>query len=329
MEKIKRIIKDNYKFILVLVIFAIIFLCPLPYYIDAPGGLTDLNEKVIIEDKEIDGSYNLSYVQEYKATLPMLIYAYFNKDLDIYKKSEVISSDESDYEYNKRDRLYLEESLSNAIIASYNLAGKDIKINKRYLYVGYKLEESQTDLKIGDEILKVDGVIVSSKEEVNKILNTKNTNDEIEIEVENNGKKFVRIANIITEDNNNLIGIVPIEVIDYETNPEITIKMDQNESGGSGGLMLSLAIYDLLVEENLSNGKKIAGTGTIDKDGNVGTIGGIEYKIKGAVKNKADVFFVPPGNYKDAKKVIKENDYNLNLVEVSTLKEAVDYLRTF
>lgn len=327
MEKIKKIIKDNYKFTLVLIILAIIFLCPLPYYIDAPGGLTNLSEKVIIEDKKIDGSYNLSYVEEYKATLPILIYAYFNKDLDIYKKSDVMSS-LSDDEYNKRDRLYLEQSLSNAIIASYNLASKKIKINESYLYVGYKVEESQTDLKVGDKILKVDGKLVSSKEEINKILNTKNTNDKIEIEVENNGNNYIRTALVITENNKNLIGIVPIEVIDYETDPEVTIKMSKNESGGSGGLMLSLAIYDLLVDENVSNGKKIAGTGTIDRDGNVGVIGGIEYKIKGAVKSKADVFFVPSGNFKEAKKVIKDNNYNLNLIEVETLKDAIEYLRT-
>lgn len=54
--------------------------------------------------------------------------------------------------------------------------------------------------------------------------------------------------------------------------------------------MMSLAIYNYLTENDITHGLKIAGTGTIDADGNVGTIGGIEYKIKGAIKNKVDVF---------------------------------------
>ena len=91
--------------------------------------------------------------------------------------------------------------------------------------------------------------------------------------------------------------------------------------------MLSLTIYDLLVKENLSHGRTIAGTGTIDKNGNVGEIGGVKYKIKGAVKDKADIFFVPKDNYKEAKKIVDKNKYKLKLVKVNTLKEAIEYLR--
>ena len=69
----KQIIKDNYKYIIILAILAIIFWLPLPYYIDAPGGLTKLNNKVIINNKKIDGSYNLTYVSEYKASIPLLL----------------------------------------------------------------------------------------------------------------------------------------------------------------------------------------------------------------------------------------------------------------
>ena len=91
--------------------------------------------------------------------------------------------------------------------------------------------------------------------------------------------------------------------------------------------MLSLTIYDLLVKENLSHGRTIAGTGTIDRYGNVGEIGGVKYKIKGAVKDKADIFFVPKDNYKEAKKIVDKNKYKLKLVKVNTLKEAIEYLK--
>lgn len=327
MNKIKAFLKENYKFIIVLLIILFVFWCPLPYYVDAPGGLTNLNNKVSIDDKNIDGSYNLTYVSEYKASIPLLIYSLFNKDYDVYKKDDILLENETDDEYNKRDKLFLEESLSNAVIASYNMASKQVTIKNNYLYVGYILTNSNTDLEVGDEIISIDDVRVKTKEDVNSLLSTKSVGDKITIKVSNNNHNYMRYAILQEEDDKKIIGIIPIEVYDYETNPKIDIKMSANESGSSGGLMLSLAIYDLLSDDNLAQGRKVAGTGTIDALGNVGEIGGVEYKIKGAVKDKADIFFVPNDNYKEAKKIVSDNNYDLNLVKVNTLKEAINYLK--
>ena len=80
-----------------------------------------------------------------------------------------------------------------------------------------------------------------------------------------------------------------------------------NESGPSGGLMLTIAIYDKLVSKDLTNGLKIVGTGTIDYDGNVGQIDGVSYKLKGAVKKGADIFIAPTGeNYQECVKLKKK-----------------------
>ena len=65
---------------------------------------------------------------------------------------------------------------------------------------------------------------------------------------------------------------------------------------------------------------------TIDIEGNVGEIDGIKYKIAGAVKNKMDVVLVSPYNYKEAVKVVKDNNYDIEIVEVKTFKDAVEYL---
>lgn len=327
MNRIKSFFKENYKFIIILLVILFVFWCPLPYYVDAPGGLTNLNNKVSIDDKSIDGSYNLTYVSEYKASIPILIYSLFNKDYDVYKKDDILLENETDNEYNRRDKLFLEESLSNAVIASYNMASKPVIIKNNYLYVGYILSNSNTDLEVGDEIDSIDNVSVKSKEDVNSLLSTKSVGDKVTIKVSNNNHNYIRYAILQEEDGKKIIGIIPIEVYDYETDPQINIKMSANESGSSGGLMLSLAIYDLLSDDNLAQGRKVAGTGTIDSKGNVGEIGGIEYKIKGAVKDKADIFFVPNDNYKEAQAVIDDNNYDLNLVKVNTLKEAIDYLK--
>ena len=91
--------------------------------------------------------------------------------------------------------------------------------------------------------------------------------------------------------------------------------------------MLTLTLYSYLNNIDLTDGKKIVGTGTIDASGNVGEISGIKYKLIGAVKKGADVFIVPVGeNYKEAKKVKEEKNYDIKLVPVKTFKEALAYL---
>ena len=74
--------------------------------------------------------------------------------------------------------------------------------------------------------------------------------------------------------------------------PKVTVKTDEI-GGPSAGFMFSLEIYNQLTEEDLTKGYQIAGTGTIDADGTVGPIGGIEQKIVAADKAGAEFFFAP------------------------------------
>ena len=88
--------------------------------------------------------------------------------------------------------------------------------------------------------------------------------------------------------------------------------------------MLALEIYNNLTDNDISKGRKIAGTGTIDENGNIGQISGVKYKLKGAYKEGATVFLVPSGeNYEIAIKVAAEEKLNIEILEVSTLKDSI------
>ena len=91
--------------------------------------------------------------------------------------------------------------------------------------------------------------------------------------------------------------------------------------------MTTLAIFNALTEYDYTRGLKIAGTGTLDIYGDVGEIGGVNYKLLGAVYGKADIFFVPKANYDEAIKLKKENNYDIEIVEINTFDEAVEYLK--
>jgi PDZ domain-containing protein len=115
--------------------------------------------------------------------------------------------------------------------------------------------------------------------------------------------------------------------------PPDPVKFDFNDTGGpSAGLMMTLEIVAQLTGDDLSRGYRIAGTGTITADGTVGQIGGINYKLMAADREKADYFLVPYenkslNNWNLAEKTVKDLNLSPKLVKVSTLKEALDFLK--
>lgn len=323
-DRLKQFIKQNYIYFIILIIAGFIFYFPLPYYIDAPGGLIDVSERLDVEDGHpINGSLNLAYISEFKANIPTLIYAYFNKDWEIVKKEDVVASNETIEENDYRNHLLLEEANQNAIMVAFDKADVDYEIKNRTVNIIYIYEEADTDLKIGDQIIEVNGVKVSSKEEV---LNEINKSDSIQFKVINNGIEHERYANKVDIDGSKLIGIMVCETKEVIPSKEVNINFKKSESGPSGGFMMALSIYDILTKEDLTKGLKIVGTGTIDELGNVGVIGGVEHKIKAAVKENADIFFVPTGNYEEAKTTVLENNLDIKLIEVKHIDDAINYL---
>lgn len=327
-DEIRQTIKENYKFIITFFILMILFTIKFPFYIEAPGGIIDINDRIIIENKsESQGSFNLAFVTEIKATIPTLILAYFNDDWNIIKEEEILYENETYDDENYRSHLLLNEANNNAVIVAYTYADKEIIISNEHLFIIYVDENAETDLKIGDEILEIDGTKILNKNQLDEIVLQKNVGDRVSMLVKRDDDEIECFGVLREVDNKKIIGISLSKTSDVITNPQITFNFKSSESGPSGGLMMALSIYDALVDEDITRGMKIVGTGTIDSTGAVGSIGGIEYKIKGAVKENADIFLVPSGeNYNDAKKLVDENEYDIQLIEVDSFEDALNKL---
>ncbi|MFP1626708.1 PDZ domain-containing protein [Streptomyces sp. 5K101] len=131
----------------------------------------------------------------------------------------------------------------------------------------------------------------------------------------------VTITAVKAQDDNR--AIVGIQAGPDHTFP-FTIDINLADVGGpSAGLMFALGIVDKLTEEDLTGGKFVAGTGTIDEDGKVGPIGGIEMKLVGARKAGAEFFMTPAGNCASAASDIPDG---LTLVKVDTMADATKSL---
>ena len=125
-----------------------------------------------------------------------------------------------------------------------------------------------------------------------------------------------------------LMGIYLQSITKYKTDPKVNFKYKSKESGPSAGMITTLEIYNQLTKEDLTKGLKIAGTGTVNPDGTIGQIGGIEHKLKGASHAKADIFLSPgEQNYEDAKKYLEENNLKIKLIKVETIDEAINVLK--
>lgn len=329
-EKIKNYIKENYKDLLIILIIFIVMLFPLPYYIYVGGGTININDRVEIDNSyKSEGTFNLAYVSELRATPPTYLLSFIipsweKEPISSYKASEK----ETTSDISKRDKLYLEESNLNALKVAYTSAGKYLNIKSNKYTIIYVDESVEEDIKIGDILLKADGKVINDLNEYKNLVSSKNYGDVIRLTIKRDNKEKEIDIKVRKIDNKKLTGISIVNIYEYEANPSIKFNFEKDESGPSGGLMLTLSIYDKLVSNDITKGLKIVGTGTIDEDGNVGEIGGVKYKLMGAVKAKADVFLAPAGdNYKECIKLKKEKNYNIKILEISTFKEALERLK--
>lgn len=327
-KKIIDWFKNNYKFCLGVLLIIVICNFELPYVVYKPGGIVNLNDRIDIENNNIKGSLSMSYVSLMKGTLPVLGMSYIFKNWDIVPKDDITIEGESVDELLELEKLYMTSSIDYATILAYHKAGKEIKINKINNNVVYIDDAANTDIKIYDKILEIEGTKVENLNDMKKVISKYKKDDTIHILVNRNGQKINTTSKVYQIGDELKIGIATLVTYDYETKPEIKITTKASESGSSGGLMLSLAIYNKLTDSDITGGKKIVGTGTIDIDGNVGEIDGVKYKILGAVKNKADIFICPKENYDEALSVKKENKLDIIIKEVATFDEAINYLNS-
>lgn len=328
--EMKNFIKENYLVLLFGIVFMATILYPLPYYIYTGGGTINVKDKIHIENKETKGDFNLCYVEQINANIPTFLLSKLLSNWDSVSKEEVSLNDKEDIkDIYKRDKIYLEEANQNAIFVAYKKAGKSVNILDKHLYIIYLEEDSDTDLKIGDDILEIDGSKIDSLADISKILDSYEVGSKLNIKVKRNGKEMVKYAIVHEKDDRKLIGIALTSIYDYEVDPKITFTFSNSESGPSGGFMVTLAIYNQLIDNDISNDLKIAGTGTIDIEGNVGSIGGVKYKLKGAVDSKSDIFLVPAGeNYEEAIKYQKKYHYDIKIIGISTFEEAIEKLES-
>jgi len=325
-------------FAVICVLLVVTFFIPTPYYIFQPGSVEELGSKVTVEggDKTSKGNLYLTTVLSLRASnIYYLAYGMIAPHTDLRKVVEV-RGDMSDEEYSKILEHMMTTSQQHALVAGLRAAGEEVNVESNGIFVTSILATSNAKgkLNIGDVITQVDDQPVAKASDFLEYLSNKKAGDAVKLMFNRDGTvktETVELIPIKNSPNQSGVGIGPEDQYKVETNR--TVKISAEDIGGpSAGLMFSLEVYNQLTSGDITKGYEIAGTGTIDMDGNVGQIGGIREKITAVEKAGMDIFFCPADildgdtNEADVKDEVRKEGYNVKIVPVKTIQEAINYL---
>lgn len=188
----------------------------------------------------------------------------------------------------------------------------------------------------GDKLVSVDGKPVTIVDDLTPIMASVEPGEKITIEFVRDGEEMsgeiTTIAAPGEDPVRTIIGFLPVDTTTVKLPDGIDVEIATGGIGGpSAGLAFTLTVLDALTEGDLMGGHKVAVTGTIDLEGNVGPIGGLNSKASAVRQMGVEYFLVPVAQGEDgldgiaqARKVVGDD---VEIIPVATLQDALDALR--
>lgn len=301
------------------------FAVPIPvFFLYVPGPVRDVGKLVEVDGAKTyssEGQLFLTTINiKTSVTLFDVVAAALDPTRDVVMKEEVTGgqSIEDVRRQAKEDMTASKQAARKTALGAVGIpAGDGARVVTTY--EGTPAEDA---LQKGDVVVGVDGRTITSTCDVVDAFGERSAGDVVRLTVVRDGRRRT----------------IPIETIEHPTRPgapfvgfemtdvpgdSVDVRFKTGEiAGPSAGLMFTLALYDRLTPDDLTDGHKIAGTGTIACGGVVGMIGGIEEKVAGAESQGAEIFLAPEGNYAAAAEVAED----IEVVSVATFDDAVEYL---
>lgn len=316
-------------------------LFPAPYVIDNPGPTYDTLGSVLVEGTELPlitvsgeqvfettGQLRLTTVTRSgnPESLPGwvdVMVGWLDPTRTVIPVDVAYPPGVSVEENRQAAQIDMENSQQEAIAAA--LSYLDIPFTSR-LEINQALEGGPSEgvLLAGDIITSANGILVSDVTQLRDIIAASGAQSPLPLVLERDGQVVeMQVIPRMSEGEARMpmIGILVSGLYDFPIDIEIAL---DNVGGPSAGLMFALGIVDKLAAEDITGGAVVAGTGVINADGEVGSIGGIRHKLYGARDDGATVFFAPEANCADIGGRIPEG---LQVIPVATLDDALGALR--
>lgn len=315
--------------LIVLVVAGLLFLRT-GYLVVRPGSALDLSTLVSVESvtgEEDEGSFYLVTVVQKEATPLQLLQAIIDSDVDLRHKSRYMPPGLNKEEYREIMKQWMIESQTLAKVIALRKKGYEVPVKSDGIKV-VKIEEDSPAkgiLQPGDVIVAVDGKEVYLVEELIEEVGARSAGSPVTLTVRRDSEIKELTVNTVTHlQQPDKAGIrAYVQTLNWQ--PVLPLEIDIQVgkiTGPSAGLMFVLEILNQLDEKDLTFGHKIAGTGTINLEEEVGSIGGVRQKVRAAEEAGAEYFLVPEKNYEEA----KNNARAVTVVAVRTLDEALHFL---
>lgn len=305
-------------------------LAPTPYLIEQPGPvynlLADIGKDPVIsipDEKTYPVSGDLSMLtvtlrgtSEKGASWLEVAWAKLDSSLSIINITDIYPEGWDDAKMDEQSDLMMLDSQANAKGAALSLLDIPYTTEIKVTMVEKKGPAGNV-LKAADTLLTVQGERATGLEQVRRLVAETKGERTVDMEIVRDGEKLSVSVLPKLIDKQWRMGIF------VQTVPSFPFEIDVqvgNVGGPSAGQMLALAIYDKLTPGELTGGKAVAGTGTIDLDGNIGPIGGAKQKMYGARRAGHEWFLVPSEN---CDQVLGNIPEGLNVVKVSTIQDSL------
>jgi Lon-like protease len=334
----------------VVVVIGIIagFLVHVPYTTIAPGEALSLPSRVSVSGTrsfpDERGDIRLLFVREANhVNFWQYVRARLDSDIDLARDADVNPGRLTANQLNQQGLEQMAQAKIAATIVALRAAGYQVKSAP-----GLRVHDLSPDmpaidaLQWGDVIFSVDGQAITRTDQLSAAIDEHKVGDTVTLDVERDGKRMtipVKVS-VFPQDPGSTsppkkgIGVVLVPRYRFP----FSVSVDTTGIGGpSAGLAMALAITDTLTPGNLTGGRRVAVTGTIDPEGNVGEIGGIEQKAVAARAAGVSLFIVPRCSPDDSKPALalchadlenarRRAGSRINVVPVSTFSEALQAL---
>ncbi|MEU8229304.1 PDZ domain-containing protein [Actinoplanes sp. NPDC048967] len=305
---------------------------PLPYVVLKPGPTVNTlgsdNGKEVIQVTKADTSTSAGQLRlttvgvQPSVELVWAIRGWFSDEQAVVPRDLIYPPDQSEQQVEEQNAEEFKSSQYSAVTVALRELGYPVQT---FVTEVTKDGPSVGVLQKDDVITTVDGTPVTSPDKLTQLVQAKPAGTALTVGYTRAGKAATAAIKTKAAAGSNTprIGVA----IDKKQPHPFTVEIDLDEIGGpSAGLMFTLGIIDKLRPADLTGGKIIAGTGTIDDEGNVGPIGGIPQKLVGAKDAGAKLFLVPADNCAEA---MRNAVPGLTMAEVATVDDALTALQTF
>jgi Lon-like protease len=299
----------------------------LPVVALSPGPMEDVLARLKVEGSRVYHSEGKLYltsvgvddnVRFYEALLDMA-----NRDVELVPRAQLYPDEQDSSEIDRENAALMDRSKETATVVALREVGYDIEPSGVEVIQVVSGAPADGKLRPGDRIAEVDGRAVDSTEEVRKAITGHEVGERVRFRVDRDKDEKTVAVKAEEVDGDPRVGILLRDLFP-ELPVKVTIETENNIGGPSAGLMFTLSIIDKLTAEDLTAGRRIAGTGAVDLDGGIGAVGGVAEKLIAVSRQGVDTFLIPAGNCDSVRGRVPAG---LRLVKVSTIKEALRFLR--